>query len=62
MVRDLQDHVALLGANDVRDLARFHGEGLVFQFFGKSAALENSQIAALAADGPSEFFLAMSSN
>ena len=47
MFNDLQDYVSLLGADDVGNLARFHGESFVFQFFGQRSTLEDAEVAAL---------------
>ncbi len=51
MADDLQDHIALLGADHVSNFAGLHGECLVFKFLGERAALEHSEIAALGSRG-----------
>ena len=48
---DLQDDKALLGADDVGNVARLHGESLVFEFLGQGAALEVAEVATLSGGG-----------
>ena len=44
---DFKDDIALLGADDIGDVSRFHGESLVFKFFRQFAALERAERAAV---------------
>ena len=54
---DLQDDIALLGADHVRNFARLHGKRLIFKFLGQGPALENAQVAALRSGGTVGIFL-----
>src|SRR6202011_2901443 len=51
MLRDFKDDEALLGTNNVGDLASLHSEGLVFEFLGQGTSLEAAKIAALRSCG-----------
>ncbi len=44
---DLQDHVSLLGLDDVGDFAGFQRKGFVFDWFSELAALECAQVPAI---------------
>ncbi len=51
MFGDLEDDKTLLGADDVGNVARLHGERLVLKFLGQRGALEVAEIAALGGGG-----------
>src|SRR5436305_25151 len=55
----IEDHrgPAVIGADDVGNIAGFHGKSLIFKFFGQRAAIEVSEIAALSGAGAVRIFL-----
>src|SRR5208282_976907 len=57
MLGSEQDHVALLGANHVRDFTSLQREDLVVQFLGHGAALEITEVAAIFCRGSVGVFL-----
>src|SRR5581483_8159010 len=52
VIRHLENHKALLGTDDIGYITGFHGESLIFQFFGQRSPLEIAKIATLGRSGP----------